>query len=77
MSPRLRVGNVVRVSDGHVLAGKEGILIAKALIPMYENGMLNFPDNPIKVDAKDVGVKQEDGTVFVIPMGQLTKLSED
>jgi len=78
MSPRLRVGNRVRVSDGSgLLSGKEGYLIPKDKIPMYENGVLNFPGNPVPVGPKEVGVQQDDGSIFVIHMGTLAKLSED
>lgn len=78
MSPRLRVGNRVRVKDDSgMLSGKEGYLIPKDRIPMYENGVLNFPGNPVPVNPKEVGVQQDDGSVFVIMMDTLTKLSED
>jgi hypothetical protein len=78
MSPRLRVGNRVRVNENSgMLSGKEGYLIPKDRIPMFANGVLNFPDNPVPVDPKEVGVQQDDGSIFVIHMNTLAKLSED
>jgi hypothetical protein len=75
---RLRVGNRVQVKSSHENhSGKEGYLIAKTAIPMKDNGVPDLPGHHNALSTPEVGVKQDDGTVFIIHMGQLTKLSED
>ncbi len=78
MSLRLRVGNRVRVNENSgSLSGKEGYLIPKTAIPINDNGVPNLPGHFRVLQPHEVGVKQDDGNVFVIYMKELTKLSED
>lgn len=75
---KLRVGNRVRVNEEcGTLAGKEGYLIPKTAIPMNDNGVPNLPGHSKALHPHEVGVKQDDGNVFIVYMKELTKLSED
>lgn len=78
MNRRLKVGNRVRVSDGSgPNSGKEGVLIPKKDIPMKADGVPDVAARYVVLQTREVGVKQDDGTIFIQYLDRLEWLADD
>lgn len=72
---RPRVGDRVRVTkDDGVHSGKEGTLIPKKDIPVSEEGVPLLPGHTAPLQLLEVGIKQDDGNLFVMSLNRLDKV---